>query len=193
MTSLSITLSRFAKSGPATSQRLGVYSGHVGRRWLATPSLSESYLRRQDPVTGILPRPTIASFNIIPSRLTTIPGSRTTLPRTLHTSSLTLAPLSTQPLRSSKMVSTTTTASSATQDLIISVDIGTTSTRAIAFNKLAEVISTVQVEYDQSEYDRVDVRSWIDRLIPSNTRLVRPPCLVSLHVRSRSLPSPGMA
>jgi len=60
------------------------------------------------------------------------------------------------------MVSTTTTASSATQDLIISVDIGTTSTRAIAFNKLAEVISTVQVEYDQSELDGVG-REVLDR------------------------------
>jgi glycerol kinase len=48
------------------------------------------------------------------------------------------------------MVSANTAASSSTQELIISVDIGTTSTRAIAFNKLAEVVSTVQVEYDQS-------------------------------------------
>lgn len=54
------------------------------------------------------------------------------------------------------MVSANTAASSSTQELIISVDIGTTSTRAIAFNKLAQVISTVQVEYDQSASIRVD-------------------------------------
>jgi glycerol kinase len=46
--------------------------------------------------------------------------------------------------------------SSTSQDLVVSVDIGTTSTRAIAFNKLAQVISTVQIEYDQCEYRCVE-------------------------------------
>jgi hypothetical protein len=156
MTSLSITLSRFAKSGPATSQRMALHSGYVCRGSSTTPSLPGSYLMRQDPVTRILPRSTIRSFTILnSSRLASSRTPKTLLSRTLHTRSLALAPLSTQPTYSHKMVSTNTTASSSSQDLIISVDIGTTSTRAIAFNKLAEVISTVQVEYDQSKCETI--------------------------------------
>ena len=155
MTSLSTTLSRFVNSGPATSQRVAAYSGYVCRGSLATPSLPGSYLKRHDPVTRILLRPTIRSFTTYKSTLQASHRTQSSSPlRTLHTHSLTLAPPSTQRLFSSKMVSTNTTASSATQELVISVDIGTTSTRAIAFNKLAEVISTIQVEYDQSKYER---------------------------------------